>query len=55
MSPLEDTTMNCRTIGLLILAMVLAPLVAFAQSLGKVPRIGLLAIGFAPSTPEESV
>jgi putative tryptophan/tyrosine transport system substrate-binding protein len=49
---LEDTTMNRRTIGLLILAMVLAPLVSSAQSLGKVPRIGLLAIGFAPSTPE---
>ena len=45
--------MHRRTIGLILtLTLGLAISAAGAQPLGKVPRIGLLAIGFAPSTPE---
>jgi putative ABC transport system substrate-binding protein len=45
-----------RTRGALLLTLALSLLMtllaAAAQPLGKVPRIGLLAIGFAPSTPD---
>jgi putative ABC transport system substrate-binding protein len=52
-SPLEGTTMHRRTIGLILtLTLGLAIFAAGAQPLGKVPRIGLLALGFAPSTPD---
>ena len=45
--------MHRRTTGLILtLTLGLAISAAGAQPLGKVPRIGLLAIGFAPSTPE---
>jgi putative ABC transport system substrate-binding protein len=36
----------------LALGLLVAPFAADAQPVGKVPRIGLLAIGFAPSTPD---
>jgi hypothetical protein len=53
MSPLEGTTMHRRTTGLILtLTLGLAIFAAGAQPLGKVPRIGLLAIGFTPSTPD---
>jgi putative ABC transport system substrate-binding protein len=45
--------MHRRTIGLILtLALGLALFAAGGQPLGKVPCIGLLAIGFAPSTPD---
>ena len=42
-----------RTIGFLVtLALLVAPLAVDTQPVGKVPRIGLLAIGSTPSTPD---
>src|SRR5262245_38360648 len=50
LDPLEDTAMNCRTIGLIFtLAMVLAPLASDAQQPARVPVIGELMSGSPPS------
>ena len=49
--------MTRRTVGFFVtlaLTLLVAPLAADTQPLGKVPRIGLLAIGFTPSTPDWS-
>jgi putative tryptophan/tyrosine transport system substrate-binding protein len=47
--------MTRRTVGFFVtlaLTLLVAPLAADTPPLGKVPRIGLLAIGFTPSTPD---
>jgi len=44
LSILEDTTMKCRTLGLLV------TLAAAVQPTGKVPKIGLLSLGSATAT-----
>ena len=47
--------MTRRTVGFFVtlaLTLLVAPRATDTQPLGKVPRIGLLAIGFTPSTPD---
>jgi hypothetical protein len=49
---MEETTMACRTLGLLViltLGLVLAPRAVAALLAGKVARIGWLASGFPPA------
>jgi putative ABC transport system substrate-binding protein len=47
---LEDTTMTCRTIGLLVtLSLLVVPLAAEAQPPAKIPRVGFLS----PSSPAD--
>jgi putative ABC transport system substrate-binding protein len=60
LSILEDTTMTRRLIGLLVtlaLGLLVAPLTAEAQPVGKVDRIGYLAVGLppTPSVPYQSL
>jgi hypothetical protein len=51
---MSEAPMTRCTVGFFVtlaLTLLVAPLAADTQPLGKVPRIGLLAIGFTPSTP----
>src|SRR5919108_4328557 len=52
---MSEAPMTRRTVGFFVtlaLTLLVAPLAADTQPSGKVPRIGLLAIGFTPSTPD---
>src|SRR5919108_3192303 len=52
---MSEAPMTRRTVGFFVtlaLTLLVAPLAADTQPSGKVPRIGLLAIGFAPATPD---